>query len=107
MVETHSFTAMAVESELNLLRRLHAMLETDDIASRAQFTDLMKAAFIHCHLDARLLSDDLGYSLSTVYRWIEGRSAPHTSLWPRIAVWIKDALKLKIDEHLHAEMATC
>lgn len=97
MADIRTFTAMAVDSELSLLCRLHAMLESDSITSRAQFGDLMKVSFNNCHLDARKLSDDLGYSCSTVYRWIEGRTAPHPSLWPRVAGWISDELKARID----------
>ena len=91
------FTALAVDSELNLLVRLHSMLEFDQVADREQFTDLMKAAFEHCRLDPRALSDKLGYSFSTVYRWIEGRTAPHPSLWPVITKWIADSIKARID----------
>ena len=105
MADTRPFTAMAVDSELNLLCRLHAMLESDAIVSRAQFGDLMKVAFDHCRLDARKLSDELGYSFSTVYRWIEGRTAPHPSLWPRITGWIADALKARIDSTKAREYA--
>jgi predicted DNA-binding transcriptional regulator AlpA len=90
------FTAMVVTSELGVLRRLHGMLEFDPIDSRERFGDLMKAAFNHCDLDARALSDDLGYSFSAVYRWIEGRTAPHQSLWPTIVAWIMRALEARI-----------
>lgn len=88
MAENRPFTAMAAETERNLLSRLHAMLEFDEIRSREQFADLMKVAFAQDRLDGRALSDDLGYSFSTVYRWIEGRTAPHPSLWPRITEWV-------------------
>jgi len=97
MAEIRPFTALAVDSELNLLSRLHAMLESDRIESRDQFADLMKAAFEHCRLDPRALSDELGYSFSTVYRWIEGRTAPHPSLWPRVTDWVANAIKERID----------
>jgi hypothetical protein len=94
---THlSFTAVAIECELHLLRQLHAMLAPASLSSRGQFTDLMRAAFQHARLDARALSDDLSYSFSTVHRWIDGRTAPHPSLWPRIAEWISAALASRI-----------
>lgn len=97
MAGIRPFTAVAVDSELNLLSRLHSMLESDRIKDREQFTDLMKAAFDHCRLDARALSDELGFSFSTVHRWIDGRTAPHPSLWPTVSAWIADAIKARID----------
>lgn len=90
------FTTMMVESEISVLRRLHGMLEHDPVESREEFADLMAAAFEYGNLEARALSDDLGYSFSTVYRWVEGRSAPHPSLWPTIVAWVMSAIKAKI-----------
>ena len=97
------FTSMMVDSEVVVLRRLHGMLESDVVDTRDAFSDLMKAAFEHGRLDARALSDDLGYSFTTVYRWIEGRNAPHPSLWPCIIAWIMKAIDAKIARyHCHA-----
>ena len=90
------FTELMVSKEIHVLRCLHGMLENDPIESREQFNDLMKAAFVYGKLDPKLLSDDLGYSASTVYRWIDGHSAPHPSLWPRISGWVKLAIERKI-----------
>lgn len=104
MVESRSFTAIAVENERTLLSRLHAMLESDPVGSRDQFADLMKAAFAHCRLDARALSDDLGYNYSTVHRWIDGRTAPHPSLWPRISDWVARALKARVDASVELDI---
>lgn len=98
MLEARPFTAVAVDSELNLLCRVHAMLESDGVGSRSAFSDLMKVAFGICRLDPRSLSDALGFSFSTVYRWIEARTAPHPSLWPVISAWVASALKSRIDE---------
>mgnify|MGYP001216093575 CR=1 FL=1 len=98
MTGVRQYTALAESIELNLLAQLHGMLEFDRITERAEFSDLMNAAFGHCKLDPRQLSDDLGYNFSTVYRWIEGRTAPHPSLWPTITQWIAEAIKAKIDE---------
>jgi predicted DNA-binding transcriptional regulator AlpA len=90
------YTQLMMSNEIHVLRCLHGMLENDHIESRVQFNDLMKAAFMYGKLDSKLLSDDLGYSASTVYRWIDGHSAPHPSLWPRISEWIKTAIENKI-----------
>jgi hypothetical protein len=79
------------------------MLESDRVSSREQFGDLMKAAFEHCHLDVRRMSDDLGFSGSTVYCWVEGRTAPHPSLWPLITDWVAKAIKSRIDAIAEAE----
>lgn len=97
MAEIGSFRAMAVQSQVDLLTQIRSALDAAPLSSRDQFTDLMKAAFLHCRLDARALSDDMGYNFSTVHRWIDGRTAPHPSLWPRINDWIKSALEARID----------
>lgn len=98
MPELRPFTGLMVRNEINSLRRLHGMLEHDPINSRSEFSDMMTAAFTHGGLELRSLSDDLGFSFSTVFRWLEGRSAPHPSLWPRIVSWVMAALSRKIDE---------
>ena len=89
-------TGLMVKTEVNALRRLHGMLEHDGVRTREQFRDMMVAAFTHGRLELRELADDLGYSFSTVFRWLEGRSAPHASLWPRIVMWVMEALNRKI-----------
>ncbi len=96
MQHVHPFTSMMVDGEISVLRRLYDMLENDTVDTRDAFSDLMRAAFEHGKLDARGLSDDFGYSFTTVYRWIEGRSAPHPSIWPRIVVWVMNAIDAKI-----------
>jgi transcriptional regulator with XRE-family HTH domain len=87
-----------MDSEISSLRRLHGMLESDGVKTRDQFQDMMTAAFGHGGLELRSLADELGYSFSTVFRWHEGRSAPHPSLWPRIVACILAALKVRIEE---------
>jgi hypothetical protein len=99
MTAVRSFTNLMVLSEISLLRSLHGKLSAEGIQSRDEFADLMKAAFEYGNLEARRLADDLGYSFSTVYRWIDGRSAPHPSLWPRIADWVGEAMATRIAEH--------
>jgi rhamnogalacturonyl hydrolase YesR len=85
-----------VRNEINALRRLHGMLEHDRVNSREEFRDMMTAAFMHGRLELRGLSDDLGFSFSAVFRWLEGKSAPHPSLWPRVVEWVMGALARKI-----------
>ncbi|HEX8262789.1 MAG TPA: hypothetical protein VF547_07940 [Allosphingosinicella sp.] len=98
MSATRPFTDLMVHSQISLLRSLHGALEHKRVRTRDEFIDLMKAAFEHGKLDPRRLADDLGYSFSTVYRWIDGRSAPHPSLWPRIVEWTMGAIVARIEE---------
>lgn len=91
-----SFTHLMVKGEASLMRRLHGMLEHGKVTTREQFKDLMRAAFVYGKLDPRRLSDDLGYSPSAIYRWIDGKTAPHQSLWQQIVDWILAALDEKI-----------
>lgn len=99
MPDIRQYTRMMMSNEISVLRRLHGMLEHDPVNTRDEFCDLMKAAFNHGKLEPRELSDDLGYSMSTIYRWIEGRSAPHASLWPIVVTWVMTAIDTKIAEH--------
>ena len=93
------FTKEMVAGEIRVLRRLHGMLENDPIETRGQFGDLMRAAFGLGRLDPRQLSDDLGYSISAVYRWVDGRTAPHSSLWPRIVIWVREAIEKRVAQY--------
>jgi len=98
------FTGLMVNNEISVLRRLHGMLETSSVEDRSQFNDLMCAAFEHGKLDYRDLSNELGYNASTVHRWIDGKSAPHPGVWPRIIEWIMSAIEERIDAY-EAEIA--
>ena len=93
------FTGLMVSNEISVLRRLHGMLETGAVEDRAQFNDLMCAAFVHGKLDYKKLSNDLGYSGSSVHRWIDGKSAPHPSVWPQVIEWVMTAIDEKIDHY--------
>ncbi len=96
MPRTHAFTKVVDDNFLTTLRCLHGMLEDDPIQSRDQFKDLMKATFGRGHLDAKMMSSDLGFSASTVYRWVEGNSAPHRSLWPVVQNWLLASISTEI-----------
>lgn len=107
MSASRPFSSLAVSSEIILLRRLHGVLAFDPIETKEQFGDLMQTAFDHRRLEPRRLADGLGFSVSTVYRWIEGRTAPHPSLWPTIVNWIKKAIEERLNGVLvEAETAT-
>lgn len=104
MSSTHTYTKVVEESLLSSLRCLHGMLENDPIQTRDQFSDLMKATFGSGYLDPRDISNEMGFNASTVYRWVEGKSAPHPSLWPRVQDWLIEAIfsKVKDLEKLHS-----
>lgn len=97
MLEARPYTALANQKELVFLKALHSMLEADPVRTREGFSDMMSVAFNAGGLDARALSDDMGYNFSTVYRWIEGRTAPHPSQWLQVQAWVRDALDSHID----------
>lgn len=105
-------TDLMIRNETSALRRLHGILENDGVTSRDAFGDMMSAAFGHGGLELRALSDKLGFSFSSVFRWQEGRSAPHPSLWPTVTAWVMDRIaeriennELKLAEHGHSEFA--
>jgi len=70
------------------LHTLSSSLRTAPPSERDGFTDMMMAAFREGGLDVRDLAGDMGYSLSSTYRWIEGRSSPHPSQWKLVTDWI-------------------
>ena len=83
-----TYTDVITRHRLDALRCLQDMLENDQLRDRAQFSNLMKAVFDAGYLNPRALSDDLGFSVSTVYRWAENRTAPHPAVWPLVQDWL-------------------
>ncbi|MEL6934377.1 MAG: hypothetical protein AAFO17_15015 [Pseudomonadota bacterium] len=96
MPNVHSYTKVMAEGRIGSLKCLHGMLENDPVQHRDQFSNLMKATFGDGSLDPRSMANDLGFSASTVYRWVEGKSAPHRSLWPRVQEWLLEAISAKV-----------
>lgn len=96
-MRSHQFTDAVTFSEVKTLRLLHGILENSQPTNKTEFADLMKAAFENKRLDPRVMADDLGYSISSIYRWIEGKSAPHSCMWPKISEWVLDAFSIKIE----------
>jgi hypothetical protein len=76
------------DARMTALRTLSASLRTAPPTGRDGFTDMMTAAFREGGLDVRNLADDMGYSISSTYRWIEGRSSPHPSQWSLVTDWV-------------------
>ncbi len=76
------------DARMASLRSLSEALRTSPPSSREAFGDMMTAAFREGGLDVRNLADDMGYSISSTYRWIEGRSSPHPSQWRIVTQWV-------------------
>ncbi len=87
------------DAEQSMLRRLHGMLSNQDLETPEEFTDLMMAAFENGLLNYKEIADALGYSRSSVHRWVRGKTTPHPLVWPTITRWIVNA----IDERLQHE----
>jgi hypothetical protein len=98
MTHARLFTRMMLSSDISVMTRMHDMLEHDGVEDRAAFSDMMAAAIKHGGLDPRALANDLGYSLSSVYRWIDGTSMPHPSGWSKVVDWVVTALATRIEE---------
>jgi len=86
------------DARMTMLDRLSRSLKANPVSNRDEFTDMMMAAFREGGLDVRDLAGDMGYSMSTCYRWVEGRTSPHASQWPLITTWVVgriDAIVIK------------
>jgi hypothetical protein len=99
MTSDTPYTPIIKEARLSALGQVGEMLKQHEITSVAEFHDLMAAVFVHGGMEMRRLSDDLGYSFSTVFRWAEGRTAPHQSLWPRITAWVQQEIAKQCNLH--------
>lgn len=102
MTRARLFTRMMLSSEISVMTRMHDMLEHDGVQDRAEFSDMMAAAMQSGRLDPRGLAGDLGYNLSSVYRWVDGSSAPHPSGWSKVVDWVVASLARRIEE-LHEQ----
>jgi len=96
MVTAAPLTKLFRDTETSVLTTLHGMLDSQSIQTRDQFIDMMNAAFKYGGLNYRELADDLGYSPTSVYRWIQGKSAPHPSLFASAQNWIVKRVADKI-----------
>ena len=93
------FSAVMISGKIELIDKIKKEMGRSGISERYLFSDLMKAVFGRSvGLDPRRLSDELGYSYSSVSRWITGRSAPHRVLWRQVTAWIESSLDAKRDE---------
>jgi predicted DNA-binding transcriptional regulator AlpA len=98
MSSSQPFTTLAISGRMSVLRGIVSLLKEKPIDSREDFSDMMKAVFGYCIFDFRPLSDDLGFSMSSVYRWIDGKTAPHPAVWPTIVAWVVAMLERQIEE---------
>lgn len=97
MPEAKPFTTALMLSEISVFRRLYNRLDKNPLVDRAEFSDLMAAMFERGRLDPKRAAEELGYSQSAVYRWIDGSTAPHVVAWPAIVEWIKARLNERIE----------
>ncbi|ESQ83168.1 hypothetical protein AEAC466_15005 [Asticcacaulis sp. AC466] len=72
------------------------MLEFESVTEREQMFDVLQAAFKHNYLEVSQFAGDLGFSPSSVYRWLDGRGLPHKAVWPRVVEWIRTELETVI-----------
>ena len=97
MSSFQTYTNVVEKHQLTTLRCLHGMLTKDPIQTRDQFSNLMKATLGSGFFEPRDISNDLGFSASTVYRWAENKSAPHPCVWPLVQGWLLKAILNKIE----------
>lgn len=97
MPPANLFTAHIASSEVRRLRLLSGLIQSHPVKSREQFLDLVNAIFGVGILDPKAFANDMGYSISSVYRWIDGASAPHQSIWSKVEAWILDAIRARIE----------
>jgi hypothetical protein len=91
-----ALSAITRQGKLGTLSRIHAFLEVEGIQTREQFWDMMKVAASELDIDRAALAKDLSYSPSSVYRWFDGKAAPHPSGWPQITAWVM----ARLQEHI-------
>lgn len=94
----HSFASMVRMRRHDLLCALIDKIDREGIATRWQFSDLMRVAYKHGGLDIRAMSDELGFAHSTIYRWCEGQSAPHPTLWPTVVAYVRSKFEERAAE---------
>ena len=98
MSKFSAYTDVITRHRLDVLQCLRDMLKNERLQNRAQFSNLMKAVFSNGYLNPRDLSNDMGFNVSTVYRWIENRTAPHLAVWPLIQDWLLQKISDEINK---------
>lgn len=85
---------VAVQKKYELLSAVHGALDNIEINSRKRFTEMMESIFneFGAGVSDRKLADDTGYAITSVRRWISGKTAPHKSAWSGIRTWCLDEL---------------
>lgn len=68
------------------------------IDSREQLLDLVGMSMKHMDVEPARMADEFGHSVSSIYRWMRGESAPYRGLWQVIADWIERALEARLEE---------
>ncbi|WP_395173309.1 hypothetical protein [Roseibium alexandrii] len=68
-----------------------------NLSDRAEFCSILGQAVSHYKVKPKWLSQKLNVDLSTVNRWCNGKSAPHTLVREAIIQLIIDKLEFEID----------
>lgn len=90
------FSKLEMKHSLEFLKEFHGMLEFETVTTREQLFDVLQASFKNRYLDPTKFAGDLGFSPSSVYRWLDGRGLPHKAVWPLVVNWVIQELEAVI-----------
>jgi hypothetical protein len=92
------FGEPAAQAKLDFLKTVHSTLAEMKIDERAIFGEMMFNVFNLAKLSEREMADDMGYNITSVRRWIEGKTTPHKAIWPNVRDWCLFHLAREINE---------
>lgn len=95
---SRDFGVVAVHKKYDLLSAIHGALDNIEIKDRTRFTEMMHNVFVVAQLSDRELADDTGYAITSVRRWINGKTAPHKSAWAGIRTWCLEELAMEMEK---------
>ena len=97
VIEERPFSHAYNEELGKSIERILGLLEVQGVNSREQLLDLVRVAMNDVGIEPARMADDLGYNVSSIYRWMQGESAPHRGLWPVITDWIARSLRVRLE----------
>jgi hypothetical protein len=77
---------------MKLIERLKKADKTDN----ELFTSLLNEALQFLQMDARGMADQLLVGVTTIKRWVNGKSHPHPIMRPVIYEWLVDVIETKL-----------
>lgn len=99
MAQLEVYTRVMLQGRVSALQSLSTVIAEREISSNADFIDFLNAVFDHTTGIKKVqLADDLGFSMTSVYRWAQGRRLPRTIVWPTIIAWSQRAIEQKVNE---------